>query len=145
MTVAPIIHPAPRRENVGWRRQLIGLFGAPTAWAAQVCGSEILSSYACYPHGAPLSMPLWNWLLWALAAISGICLVAAIVCAAIAWISWQRSRREAAGTAQHAMEIGEGRTRFLALTSVYSSSLFVIAIIFTICALFLVSPCKHWL
>lgn len=127
----PIQHPAPRRHRVGWLRALIGFLGAPTAWAGQMISSEILSSYACYPHRAPLFIQQWPWLQIALAAVCFASFSLAILCSYIAWISWQRTRHETV----------EGRTRFVALFSLYSSGLFMTAIIFTTFGLLLVSPC----
>jgi hypothetical protein len=141
---SPVKHPAPERRKISWLRQLIGLFGAPTSWAAQMSLSEILTSYACYPHSEPLSAPLIPWLHPALATISLICFIATFFSARIAWTSWRRSRHEAKGGKSHTMEIGEGRTRFLALLSAFSSGLFLIAILFTAFAILLVSPCLKW-
>ncbi|MDE2366733.1 MAG: hypothetical protein KGM95_07360, partial [Betaproteobacteria bacterium] len=49
-------HPSSRHPAA---RTLVGLFGAPAAWVIQVSLSEPLAAYACYPHQAPLSAPLW--------------------------------------------------------------------------------------
>jgi hypothetical protein len=140
-TPNPVKHPAPERRKVGWLRQLIGLFGAPTAWALQMSLSEILSSHACYPHQAPLDSPILSWLHPALSAVSLACFAAAFFSGYTAWRSWRRSHLEAKGEKTHTIDIGEGRTRFLALLGAYSSGLFLIAIFFTAFAVLLVSPC----
>lgn len=134
-------HPSKSRQKVGWLPQLIGLFGAPTAWAGQICFSNILSSYACYPHETPLDSPIWNWLLPELIAISLTCFAIGGFSAYIAWASWQRSKDEAPGGKNRTIEVGDGRTRFLALLGALVSMLFMAAIAFTACGILLVKPC----
>ena len=140
-----IQHPSPQRRRVGWLRHLIGFLGAPTVWAGQMILSDSFSSYACYPHQAPLTDPMWQWLPLALAATSLASLAIGIFCFFIAWTSWKRSRHETRGASKDVIEIGEGRTRFLSLFSIYSSGIFLVAILFSAIAFLIVSPCQKWL
>ncbi len=136
--------PAPRRGQVSTIRIGVGLFGAPAAWLAQFSLSEPLAAHACYPYQAPLSAPIWEGLPVILAAISIACLAAALLSGFIAWTLWRQSERKPAGEGGSAIGAGEGRNRFLVKLSLMSSFIFIVAIIFNICAVLLVPPCSSW-
>jgi len=122
----------------------VGLFGAPAAWIAQVFLSEPLVAHACYPYQAPLSAPIWEGLPAILAAISIACFAAALLSGLVAWASWRQSEPKPAGEGGSAIEACEGRNRFLVKLSLMSSFIFIVAIIFNICAVLLVPPCSSW-
>lgn len=124
----------------------LGIFGAPLAWIIQMSLSEPIAAYACYPHQVPLAAPLWAELPLILAAISSACLAAGLFSGYIAWGSWQRIGYSLAGALKetHIIEVDEGQTRFLAMVGIMSSFLFIVAILFTGCAVLLVSPCSAW-
>jgi hypothetical protein len=129
-------------------RTLIALFGAPTAWVIQVSLSEPIAAYACYPHEVPLSAPLWVELPLILAVISLVCLAAGLLSGYIAWALWRQTDSIGAAVAgtnhEQGAVVDAGQNRFLAMIGLMSSSLFIIAIIFTCCAVFLVPPCSAW-
>ena len=135
-------HPSPHRHKVSWLRLVIGLFGAPTAWAAQIIFSQMLASYACYPHHHPINAPLWNWLEPALVIISLCCFLFGSFSAYTAWVGWQKSKHERGGKSSEAIQTGEGRTRFLTLIGAMVSLLFMITMFFTASAILLVHPCR---
>jgi hypothetical protein len=145
-THSPQRHRPPRHRSL--LQVLIALFGAPAAWLAQMSLSEPIAAYTCYPQQVPLSAPLWVELPAILAAISLACLAAGLFSAYVAWIFW----RQSAGTGMAISQgndspsavIDGGQNRFLAVIGLMSSSLFVIAILFTCFAVFLVSPCSAW-
>ncbi|MEO8767639.1 MAG: hypothetical protein ABI363_04785 [Nitrosospira sp.] len=139
-------HRAPRRSSVSTYRTLLALFGAPAAWVSQMSLSEPLAAYACYPHQVPLSAPLWADLSVILAMISLVCLAAGLFSGYVAWDLWRRARQrpELAGTGGQAFEVDEGQTRYLAMLGTMSSFLFIVAILFTACAVLLVPPCSAW-
>jgi hypothetical protein len=129
-------------------RTLIALFGAPTAWVLQMSLIEPIAAYACYPHQVPLPAPLWVEFSLILAIISLVCLAAGLLSGYIAWAFWRHTDDTGAAVAgtdhgQGAVADG-GQNRFLAIIGLMSSSLFIIAIIFTCCAVFLVPPCSAW-
>lgn len=136
--------PAPRRGRVSMIRTGVGLFGAPAAWIAQVFLSEPLAAHACYPYQAPLSAPIWEGLPVILAAISIVCFAAALLSGFVAWTAWRQSERKPAGEGGSGTETGESRNRFLVKLSLMSSFIFIVAIIFNICAVLLVPPCSSW-
>jgi hypothetical protein len=144
MIMPPLKNPAPAHYKVGRLRQWVGLLGAPCAWIAQMNLSEMLTSHACYPHDVPLQAPLWDWLHTALAGISIACFAVGIFTTGIAWNSYRRSKHEKAGGGAHAVETGEGRTRFLALMGIIASGIFLTGIVFTGVTLLLVSSCQSY-
>jgi hypothetical protein len=136
--------PAPRRNRVSMIRTGLGLFGAPVAWLAQFSLSEPLAAHACYPSQTPLSAPIWEGLPVILAAISIACFATALLSGFIAWTSWRQFERKPDGDEGKIIEAGEGRYRFLLKLSLMSSFIFIVAILFNICAVLLVPPCSSW-
>jgi hypothetical protein len=136
--------PAPRQVRVSTVRTLAGLFGAPAAWLAQMALSEPLVAHACYPYRAPLSAPIWEGLPIILAAISMACLAGALLSGFVAWTSWRQTARKPDGNSMNVTEMDEGRIRFLAKLSLMSNFVFIVAIIFNICAVLLVPLCSTW-
>jgi len=137
----PISHPAPQRDRVGLAALLFGLVAAPLAWDAQLILSASLSGSGCYPHASPLAAPSWAGLPPVLLAISLIAASIAIVGGAVSWRSWRRTSQERAGSAHHLLDLGEGRTRFLAMCGLLTSALFLIAVAFGATVLCLVPLC----
>lgn len=128
-------------------RTIVSLSGAPAAWVAQMSLSEPLAAYACYPHEAPLPTPLWISLPAILVAISLACLAAGLVSGYVAWSSWRQINcrlRLLKVAARGDASLDEGQGRFLAMLGQLSSFVFIIAILFTSCAVILVSPCSPW-
>jgi hypothetical protein len=109
--------------------------------------SEPLAAYGCYPHEAPLPVPLWTSLPALLVAISFACLAAGLVSGYVAWNSWKRINcrpRLLEEPARGGIPLDEGQGRFLAILGQLSSFVFIIAILFTSFAVMLVSPCSPW-
>lgn len=128
-----------RPTRVSALRLLAALFGAPAAWVAQLSWSEPLAANACYPYQSPLPAPLWPELSVILALISAACLIIGLVSGYIAWsLCRQTHARLLSG------EDNDDRSRFLAKLGILSSFIFTMAILFTSCAVLLVSPCSSW-
>mgnify|MGYP000380024230 CR=1 FL=1 len=126
-------------EHRGWRRWL-GVFGAPGAWLTQVALSAPLAAQWCYPGRVPLTVPAWDALEVALAAISVVCFLVAL---ASTWLTGSalhvhRALREAD---QGVLEVGEGRAAFLSVLVAMSSLLFTIGTLFSAQAVWLVAGC----
>jgi hypothetical protein len=103
------------------------LVGAPLAWSLQLLINFSLTSHACYPHGIPLAASDWHYVR---VAAAGVEVLAASVCLAalvVASLNWRRTHAEKAGDADHLVESGDGRTRFMAMCGVISSVLFLLA------------------
>ena len=136
--------PSPHRAQLSTLRIGVGLFGAPAAWLTQFFLSEPLAAHACYPNQAPLSAPIWEGLPAMLIAISIACLAAALLSGIVAWSSWRQLEDRLAGLDRRTIEPERNRNRFLINLSLMSSFIFGIAVLFNICAVFLVSPCSSW-
>jgi hypothetical protein len=129
------------RESVV--RTMVALFGAPTAWTIQLLVSEPLVAHACYPYQIPLSVPIWERLPLLLVVISLLCLAVALLSGFIAWSSWMQARNSPA-VAGNDNETKVRRRRFVGRLGVMSSSIFIVAVIFNICALFMTPLCSSW-
>lgn len=119
-------HPAPHRHNTpGWR-VAAGLGGAPAAWVIVMTLSVIWPGCSGRPPLATASI----------AAVA-----AAAVCGSLAFKAWRRIRAESAGGEARALDVGEGRARFLAMLGMLSSGLFGIASLYSALAAILVASC----
>lgn len=138
-------HPAPHRNRVSMAWLFFGVLAAPVMWMAHLLLSYFASSEACFPGHAPLFLSSADRqaLRIALAVFDLIALVIAVFGGFISWRSWIKSREEARGSSTHAIEAGEGRTRFLALWGMLSSSLFLAALVFATIASFMVPICAR--
>ena len=136
--------PAPHRAQLSTLRIGVGLFGAPAAWLVQFFLSEPLAAHACYPNQAPLSVPIWESLPAMLIAISIACLGAALLSGFVAWSTWRQFEDRLAGSDRRTIEPNGNRNRFLINLSLMSSFIFIVAALFNICAVLLVSPCSSW-
>jgi hypothetical protein len=134
-------HPSPHRKRVGLATLLFGLAAAPLAWNSQLLFSSSLAGYVCYPHAAPLSIPLWSNWRSVLFTIAGVCMAAAVLGGLISLRNWQRTFEEWPGSAHHLLDLGEGRTRFMAMGGILISALFIYALLFGATALWLVPAC----
>jgi hypothetical protein len=120
-------HPALHRASLPqiW----FGLFGAPLVWAVQFAILYALLARACYPGLAPrqwmdvetrASLPL---------ILTAVATAVAALSALIAWKNWRAAGRERRGSVEGLLAIGEGRTRFMALSGLMLSLLFLFAIL----------------
>ena len=134
-------HPAPHRSRVGLAALLFGIGAAPVAWNAQILFSSALSGFVCYPHDAPLAYPLLGGTRSLMVAVNLSGIAIAIVAGLTSWRSWRLTNAERPGSFHHLLELGEGRTRFMATVGMLTSVLFLIALAFGLAVLCLVPPC----
>lgn len=113
------------------------VFGAPAAWALQLVFGYALSAHACYPLDVPLVAPVWPGLWWWLI---GIDMGAVIVAGAALFTAWGC---HVAWRGVDPRSVGERRNRFIAHWSVLTSTLFSIAVVFTIVMLFIEPVCNY--
>lgn len=135
-------HPAPHRHRVGLLPIWFGIAAAPVAWDVQLLANSLFVGRACYPHAQPLTAPQWPalWLTILIISLAGIAVAAAAWL--VSWRSWQLTYEEKGGGEHHLLEAGQGRTRFLAMIGMMSSTLFLLALIFGTLAVFLVPLCS---
>jgi hypothetical protein len=137
-----IKHPAPHRHRVGLAALFFGLGAAPFAWNAQLLFSVALSAHACYPRDVPMALPIWSGLWWILLAIGLAGIVLAIAGGLVSWRSWRLTFDETSGSVHHLLDVGEGRTRFLAMFGILTSFLFALGLLFATAAVFVVPLCR---
>jgi hypothetical protein len=134
-------HPSPRRGSVGLLLLGVAVFGAPAGWLTQMLLSYGLASHACYPEWNPLGTPIWPWLHTVLAVVALLGLMTAIVSGFIARRAWHATRSEHGGASQHLLDVGEGRSRFLAMCGLMMSVGFFTLLVFTSLTLMMVPAC----
>ncbi|GJG89600.1 hypothetical protein tb265_47810 [Gemmatimonadetes bacterium T265] len=162
---SPAGHPAPQRGNVSNAALWFGIFAAPAAWSVQSLVNFGVAAHACYPGLYPLGAPNVGG-TWMLALVVSVLAVAVGTGAGFfAHREWTRSRGEVGGATtdalqgaqqgggsadadtggtthvRSALEIGEGRTRFMAMSGILTSVTFVIASLVHGIALFVVPAC----
>jgi len=143
MSTEATANPSPERARVALSMLLLGLIGGPAAWFAQLVLSFVLASRVCYPHDLPLHGLPQDWpAVWsALVPINLVSLAVASASAGLSYRSWSATESEKPGSADHLMEVGEGRTRFIALLGILAGLGFFAAILFDTVVLFVVPPC----
>jgi hypothetical protein len=127
-------HPAPLRHRVRLGRLFYGLFAAPIFWAGNFMVEYGLLVHACYPGNQPLwnGEPGFRFAWWVSLLFYFVTLA---VCASAGWVSytsWRETRPEAEGGTNEVMELGHGRTRYLAMIGIWFSALFFTATLFAI-------------
>jgi hypothetical protein len=134
-------HPSPARGEVSLGALLYGLIAGPAAWGTSQVLSAGVAARACFPTTDPLPTPAFA----GVTVIQGLALLLALAIAAsgglIAAQAWRRSRDEHRGGHQTLLDIGEGRSRFLAFAGLLTSGGFGLAILFSAPAILLVRPC----
>jgi hypothetical protein len=133
-------HPAPARHAIHPAALWFGLFAAPLLWSAQELASYALVAHACYPRTTLLGAPMYG--AEGLAIVVGVVALAVGVAAGLtAYRAWRVSRTEDEGEQERLLDVGEGRTRFMAFAGLLLSSLFSLAIAFNLGAIFLLPTC----
>ncbi len=136
-------HPAPQRGNVSTVALFAGLFASPLAWGLQLVTNYSLAAHACYPGDLPLHdvAPGVHSTRAIILLLNLLAMVPALGGATLSYQHWRATRGEQRGEAEHAIEAGEGRTRFLALWGVMAGIGFFIGILFNTLALLMVPTC----
>lgn len=133
-TDTPTYPPAPAHLRVGFGLGY-AVLGAPAAWALQLLINFALASHACYPNDIPLAQPIWGFLWWVLIGVDLIAIIAAGTAGFLAlanWRTWRDADRRI---------VGQRRNRFLSQWAMLTTTLFSIAIIFTIVMVFILPIC----
>jgi hypothetical protein len=136
-------HPARLRHRLGGVEQVLMLALPTFAWSAHLLVKQGLASAHCSfarslaaPSAAHAGTPRP-----VLFAIDAAALLVAIAGTLLALYGWRRTRREWRGGAVATAEIGEGRTRFLALCAALLGIGAIVAILFDALASWLVPSC----
>jgi len=140
-------HPAPQRRQVSLVGLWFGLFGAFAAWSTQAVVDYSIASFICFEGSIPSMQapPASAW--WTLIAVSGLAILISVAAVLVAYHSWRSSCHEAHANvykdrSRELLEIGEGRTRFMAMAGLITSGLLLIVTLFNSLALFLTPLCR---
>ena len=125
----PHEHPSPHRTRISAAALLFTLAIGPAAWVLQQTLSYGVTSHVCFPFDAPVAptASTWSWLWPAILAASVAFLLLALGGVWIALGAWRATRDEKGGVL---LDVGEGRSRFLAVCGLLAGSLFCLAIVF---------------
>jgi hypothetical protein len=136
-------HPSPAREDVGLASLWFGLGGGAAAWSVLTIVNYAIAAQQCYPRMAPLALPMIGTrnLSTVLLAVSGVAILIAVVATIVAFISWRRTSHESGGDTHWALDTGEGRTRFMAVSGLMTSAVFLLAIIVETMSIVTVHAC----
>ena len=134
-------HPSPLRGRVGRWAIWFAILAAPLAWSINLLVNVPIAAHGCFPQDTPLSLPLWSNMHGVVGIIMLIAIAISVAAGAIAWRNWHIVRSEHEGRSQHLLESGDGRTRFMAMTGMLCSALFLLALLFNGGMLLMVKPC----
>jgi hypothetical protein len=136
-------HPAPHRHRVHLAILLLGAFVGPIVWALHLFANSAIAGQVCYPGPAPRLTPSSaEATLRLLLGSSGVvAIIIALIGAYVSHRSWRATREEREGSHHHLMEVGEGRTRFLAFAGMFMSLGFALVIFCDTVPLLLVQAC----
>jgi hypothetical protein len=140
-TAAQPEHPAPHRHLVPAWTVWFGLVMPPLAWAMQLAVNVSMFGHGCYPNDVPLAEPLWPNLRAIALAIEVLAALGCVVAGGLTVRNWRRTRHEKAGSEEHLLGGGDGRTRFLAMVGMLLSALFLFAIVLSTLNLTAVRAC----
>lgn len=136
-------HPAPLRHRVRIGALWFGLTGAPAAWSAQLVASYAFSAHSCFPRLVPLSVPQGGASTFMVLLLAGS--VIALCVGALALItavrSWHATVLETNASTHEALDVGEGRTRFMALAGIFVSTVFLLGSCALAVLVLVTNPC----
>lgn len=134
-------HPSQGRREIGPFRLAFGVLAAPLAWSADELFSYGAASHLCRMKASggdqSLTVPGSPW-FWGLLVVTLIIAVAGFV---VALGNWRKTREEQTGSGHHLLELGEGRSRFVAMCGMLTSGGFLVAFVFMLANLILAPLC----
>lgn len=136
-------HPAPHRHRIDIRPLLLGLFGVPLLWGLRLVANFAMASHFCFPGAARrYALPdTLGWIWPTMVGIDVLTILAGLATALVSYRNWRITADETAGPRSMLIEIGEGRTRFLSVWGMLVASLFILAAVFDLIALWIVPVC----
>jgi hypothetical protein len=143
--VTETAHPAPARHRASLAALWFGLFGAPAAWSVQMLADYSTNAHGCYPRLYPLPSPTMGAarMTLVLSLVSAAAVLIGIAALVVALRSYMATRPEWRGVAHELLEVGEGRTRFMALSGVMLSALFLLASLVHAASVLLLAECSY--
>ncbi|MEO9133206.1 MAG: hypothetical protein ABI240_18620 [Sphingomonas sp.] len=134
-------HPSPHRTKVAVPWLLAGLAVPPAAWAFEMLVGFGISSNACPLTANAIAHIGFTGEKSLLIVLQLACLAAVITSGLMSRRHWRKVRGEKADNEHSHLTLGEGRTRFLALTGMLTAGAFAIAIVFNLLEPILIPLC----
>jgi hypothetical protein len=135
-------HPAPQRHVLPPRQSFFALFAGPLAWFVQLNADFALASNPCFMGNersiAPHLVHDWTW--GAMIAIASAAIAVALAATLTAWRAYRLTKEEGSGD-RDVLEIGVGRTRFLALWGICLGAGSALVIVLTALGFFVLPQC----
>ncbi len=136
-------HPAPHRGRASTLLSTFGLLGGPLAWFVHLCAGYGLASWSCFPKDvrglAPLEGAAWSGPVMVILLIASV--LTAIAALFAARSNFERTREEGHGGHGQVMEVGAGRTRFIALWGMFLGGGFAVATVLDAIAFVVLPRC----
>lgn len=138
-----IEHPAPNRKAVGSWALMLPLFGSVFVWGIHFLLNVTLAIGKCFSaYGAPMSPVAREGGVWTALLINNFVTVVILVAATVLSLrNWNVAGGEKNQRHSLLLDIGEGRTSFLAHWGILVSGGFLIVTIFDSIVIFLVPLC----
>jgi hypothetical protein len=134
-------HPAGRRGVASLPILWFGIFGAPAAWVLQTIVDYSLVSHYCFPGQSPVRSPSFSGVRGTGLVVSSVVILVALVAMTSAFRSWRATRHGHSAEHHELLEVGEGRTRFMAFAGVLLSAVFLFAVLMNALPLITNSVC----
>jgi hypothetical protein len=134
-------NPPPSRGIASLPVLWFGIFGAPAAWALQTIVDYSLVSHYCFPGQTPVRSPSFSGVRGTAFVVSSVVIVVALVAMITAFRSWGATRHGHSAEHHELLEVGEGRTRFMAFAGVLLSAVFLFAVLMNALPLITNSAC----
>jgi hypothetical protein len=134
-------HPSPKRGAMAPWRLLTGLAAGPFGWILQLLIDYGLSSLLCTGRRTMAQQPSSSGELAGLLAVNLFCLAIALYGLALSYGGWRKVSDEKTGGGHETLNIGEGRSRFIAVAGILTGGLFALAILFNTVEPFMIPAC----
>ena len=134
-------HPAPARGAVPLPLLTFGVVAGPAVWIFHLTANAVLAAHGCARGVIGPATSNWGGTRFALVGIDAVALVVALASAGASLWCWRAVRGEHGGTGDVA-QVGEGRTRFIAMCGLMTGLGFAVAILFDAFAAIMVPRCS---
>lgn len=138
---SPRHHPAGKRHSVDAWALGFGLVGAPAIWSLHLIVNYALTSEVCSPGGVQAGTDTVADIQSTLLLNNAATLIIAALATFVAYGCWRAVQNEEHGSHHHLLEVGEGRTRFLAMVGMILGGGFFAATVFDTLAVLTVPIC----
>ena len=136
-------HPSPQRMRLSPWALWFAILAAPLAWSIALLVNVPIAVHGCFPQDTALSVPIWSNMGLVVGVVVLIAVAISVAGGIVAWRNWHVTRSESEGSAHHLLEAGDGRTRFMAMTGMLCSGLFLLTLLFSggMLLMLMVRPC----